>query len=232
MNIETVEKIADAVLYEGYMLYPYRPSAVKNRQRFNFGVLYPRAYAEAQHGSEAWEMTTECLVIGNAQTTVEVKVRFLQLATRQQWQEGQERSVCTPIHSIGALASQPMKQSFTFEGAADTEGRSSETIQAELELGALQLDESLYKVTLRIRNLANLEGANDPSRDGALLRSLVSVHSILHVVGGEFVSLLDPPEQLKAAAAESGMPQQRNVAGFGGGRRTTRPDSIRAYHSL
>ena len=42
MNIKKVEKIADAVLYEGYMLYPYRASAVKNQQRFNFGVLYPR----------------------------------------------------------------------------------------------------------------------------------------------------------------------------------------------
>ncbi len=60
----SVEKIANAVLYEGYMLYPYRPSAVKNQQRFNFGVLYPREYCELQTGSEAWEMQTECLVLG------------------------------------------------------------------------------------------------------------------------------------------------------------------------
>ena len=52
MNIRAVEKIANAVLYEGYMLYPYRPSAVKNQQRFNFGVLYPREYCELQLGSE------------------------------------------------------------------------------------------------------------------------------------------------------------------------------------
>jgi len=43
MNTKSVDAIANAVLYEGYMLYPYRPSSVKNRQRFNFGVLYPRA---------------------------------------------------------------------------------------------------------------------------------------------------------------------------------------------
>ena len=59
-----VEQIANAVLYEGYLLYPYRPSAVKNRQRFNFGVLYPREYCELQFGSEASEMKTECLVAG------------------------------------------------------------------------------------------------------------------------------------------------------------------------
>ena len=41
MNMEEVEEIARAVLYEGYMLYPYRPSSVKNQQRWNFGVLFP-----------------------------------------------------------------------------------------------------------------------------------------------------------------------------------------------
>ena len=39
MNLATVDRIAKAVLYEGYMLYPYRPSSVKNQQRWNFGVL-------------------------------------------------------------------------------------------------------------------------------------------------------------------------------------------------
>ena len=41
-----VEQIANAVLYEGYILYPYRPSALKNRQRWSFGILYPPAYPE------------------------------------------------------------------------------------------------------------------------------------------------------------------------------------------
>lgn len=39
MKLSLVDQIATAVLYEGYLLYPYRASAVKNRQRFNFGVL-------------------------------------------------------------------------------------------------------------------------------------------------------------------------------------------------
>ena len=62
MNLKLSNAIANAVLYEGYMLYPYRPSSVKNRQRFNFGVLYPRSYSEAQSGSDACSMQTECLV--------------------------------------------------------------------------------------------------------------------------------------------------------------------------
>ena len=77
-----MEQIAKAVLYEGYMLYPYRPSSVKNQQRWNFGVLCPQSYSEAQKGSEAWTMQTECLVEGSAMTGLEVRVRFLQLVAR------------------------------------------------------------------------------------------------------------------------------------------------------
>jgi len=82
MNLATVDKIAKAVLYEGYMLYPYRPSSVKNQQRWNFGVLCPRSYSEMQNGSEAWTMQTEVLLEGNSLTEIEVRLRFLQLVAR------------------------------------------------------------------------------------------------------------------------------------------------------
>jgi hypothetical protein len=41
VNEELVDRIVHAVLYEGYILYPYRASAKKNRQRFTFGRVYP-----------------------------------------------------------------------------------------------------------------------------------------------------------------------------------------------
>ena len=82
MNLATVDKIAKAVLYEGYMLYPYRPSSVKNQQRWNFGVLCPKSYSDAQDGTEASTMQTECLVEGSSLTSLEVRVRFLQLSAR------------------------------------------------------------------------------------------------------------------------------------------------------
>jgi len=82
MNLGVVDQIAKAVLYEGYMLYPYRPSSVKNQQRWNFGVLCPRSYSEAQNGGEAWTMQTECLVEGSSLTGLEIRVRFLQLVAR------------------------------------------------------------------------------------------------------------------------------------------------------
>jgi hypothetical protein len=82
MNLATVNQIAKAVLYEGYMLYPYRPSSVKNQQRWNFGVLCPQSYSEAQNGTEAWATQTECLVEGGSLTGLEIRVRFLQLVAR------------------------------------------------------------------------------------------------------------------------------------------------------
>jgi hypothetical protein len=82
MNLAAVEQIARAVLYEGYMLYPYRPSSVKNKQRWNFGVLYPPAYSEAQNGTEPCMSQTECLMAGAVIPALEVRVRFLQLVER------------------------------------------------------------------------------------------------------------------------------------------------------
>lgn len=81
MSATRVEEIANAVLYEGYMLYPYRPSSVKNRQRWNFGVVYPKQYSEMQSGSDNWLMQTECLATGEG-AQLGVKVRFLQAVAR------------------------------------------------------------------------------------------------------------------------------------------------------
>jgi hypothetical protein len=82
VNAKLVEEIANAVLYEGYMLYPYRPSSVKNRQRWNFGVVYPRTYCETQKGADNWFMQTECLVTARASAELRIKVRFLQAVAR------------------------------------------------------------------------------------------------------------------------------------------------------
>ncbi len=81
-RLAVAEEIANAVLYEGHILYPYRPSSVKNRQRWTFGALFPEAYSVAQGGTEAWIMQTECLIEGSHRTTLDVRVRFLHLQDR------------------------------------------------------------------------------------------------------------------------------------------------------
>src|ERR1700679_2886568 len=80
MNFDGGEKIAGAILYEGYILYPYRPTAIKNRQRWNFGTLYPRVYAEAQRPQEPSRLIAECLVTAGADDgALDLKLQFLQL---------------------------------------------------------------------------------------------------------------------------------------------------------
>jgi len=80
--VDTVDKIAAAVLYEGYVLWPYRRSAPKNQRRWTFGGVYPPAYSAASGGVDPWWVQTECLVVGGA-PVVGVQVRFLHVVARQ-----------------------------------------------------------------------------------------------------------------------------------------------------
>jgi hypothetical protein len=80
-RFESARAVADAVLYEGYVLYPYRASSQKNQARFQFGVLTPRAFSEAD-GSERWAMRTECLIDPGAAPHLSVRLRFLQVQHR------------------------------------------------------------------------------------------------------------------------------------------------------
>ena len=77
----TARKVADAVIYEGYVLYPYRASAEKNQVRWQFGVLAPRPFSEST-GSEAWAMQTECVLEAPGSAAVSVQVRFLRVLSR------------------------------------------------------------------------------------------------------------------------------------------------------
>ena len=85
MNPAPLEQVVQAVLYEGYILYPYRASSKKNsRGRFTFGRVYPEAYSAAQNGAEPCRMQTECLVrSAGAAPAVDVSVRFLQPVWRE-----------------------------------------------------------------------------------------------------------------------------------------------------
>jgi hypothetical protein len=135
MTSKSLEHIVRAVLYEGYNLYPYRRS-LKSARRWMFGVVYPRAYSEAQDGPQSWSMQTQCLIEGDSRTSLEIEVRFLHLVDRriarlatedwrdeddwtfvdslevdgtlhQSWQEAIERSVRCGALSIAHLVERP-----------------------------------------------------------------------------------------------------------------------------
>jgi hypothetical protein len=80
-HIAHARKAADAVLYEGYLLYPYRQSAQKNQARFQFGVLMPPAYAGCD-SSEGSFCQAECLLECPDDARLEVLARFLRLQRR------------------------------------------------------------------------------------------------------------------------------------------------------
>lgn len=81
MNLDAARSVADAVLYEGYVLYPYRASAPKNRSRWQFGVLVPPSYTEVDP-TESSAVQTECLLEYTDRTVLRVLVRFLQVQQR------------------------------------------------------------------------------------------------------------------------------------------------------
>jgi hypothetical protein len=99
---EQLGAVADAVLYEGYLLYPYRRSSAKNRVRWQFGVLFPRDWVEADGpvtpgvsgSADSWYQQTECLlrVRQPGSARVRMRVRYLQMQ-RKQVQEAGHRPV-------------------------------------------------------------------------------------------------------------------------------------------
>jgi hypothetical protein len=86
MTLTAARQVADAVLYEGYLLYPYRASSSKNQVRWQFGVLGPPGAVEAGVGEEPW-LAAEVLLEPQAEPRLDLHLRFLQVQARvvQQW---------------------------------------------------------------------------------------------------------------------------------------------------
>jgi hypothetical protein len=225
MNLERVNQIAKAVLYEGYMLYPYRPSSVKNRQRWNFGVVYPPNFTDAD-GNEPSNMQMECLASGTPASTLEVRLRFLHLRTRStissqvttdrarlaDWQEAIERDVVLPPYGLADLIA-GVTYFFTFPnetlsgpdpdapGTSQYVVRRQSSIAGSIDVFANRVQDGVFKLSVTIRN--NTHHVNpERERDLALMQSMVSTHLVLGIGAGEFVSLLEPPAELQSFAAE------------------------------
>lgn len=140
MSTDVVDVIAKAVLYEGYILYPYRPSSTKNQRRWNFGGVYPRAYSERQTGTDRWMMQAECLVEAGPAAMLEVTVRFLRVVERtlrhatvpvpllrvddreiRAWQEAVEERVELGPVTLETLAAAPLRVPIALAAATDVE---------------------------------------------------------------------------------------------------------------
>jgi hypothetical protein len=205
MSASMVDQVARAVLYEGYLLYPYRQSALKNQQRWNFGVLYPPSWAAKQTGSDRSYFQMECLTECAENACLDVSVRFLQLVARdegtREWQEGIEQKVSIDSLDISDLAANPRTEDFSLAGgeeSADGVRRRKSPLEGQLEISAAKLHGNIVRITARVRNISAVQifGRNE-----ALMHSLASAHAVLTLRGGEFVSQIDPPEDLRDAVA-------------------------------
>jgi hypothetical protein len=178
MNFDQVEKIAAAILYEGYMLYPYRPTAIKNRQRWNFGTLYPSVYAQAQRPEEPFRMVAECLAAADARTTLHVRLRFLQSDVERTLEHADLR-LDLPLALTVAM---------------------DEQLEISLNISTRKLGDGSCKFRLEVQNNSQLNGGAEATREEALPFSLASAHLLLGLRDGEFISLLDPEERHSESA--------------------------------
>ena len=245
MSQGAAEAIARAVLYEGYILYPYRPSAIKNQQRWTFGGIFPRDFSD-RAGSDPCTMHTQCLVRGR-DPVVDIRVRFLHLVARQvgtlvepapelvgdsdpaftpvqsldidgarfvTWEEAIEREVASPSLGLRALLERPAVIPFDFPGMRQLEplkrrngqvagvlSRIALPLQGELTITAERVGCELLRLTARIENTAPCQPCGIADRNRAQRRAFASTHTILAVRGGHWVSLMDPPEDLRETAS-------------------------------
>ncbi|MFI7500982.1 hypothetical protein ACIBVL_21270 [Streptomyces sp. NPDC049687] len=232
-------QVADAVLFEGYVLYPYRASAAKNRLRWQFGVLVPPAW-----GADCEEhdfQHTECLMEPRRGATLSVEVRFLRARRRAvqrscldggfetvaelrledrvlvPWDEGVEERVEVVV-PVEELLGDGLTRPFRLPAGEDTEPvldasgrpvgrlvRRWERSDGTVRLSARELD-GPYRA---MRLTAVVENTSDwtppegraADRDAALPHSLVATHLLMALSAGSFLSMTDPPEWARGAAA-------------------------------
>ncbi len=221
MKLEAAHAIADAVLMEGYALYPYRASAPKNRYRWTFGVLAPRAWSEAG-GCEAWWLEAQVLVAGE-RPRISAQLRFFQIERRRvedanarelpcldadgelavSWDEGIARTIDfdIPAHDHALEAA--------FEGGAAIEPHGAgQVIRERRELRVrivtrcerVPADRSLHRITIRVENVGPCDDPRAP-REQAVASALASCHLLIGVSDGELLSAIDPPTWAVDAAA-------------------------------
>ena len=215
-----VRQVADAVLYEGYILYPYRASAQKNRSRWQFGVLMPPAYTAADP-SETSLSRAECVFEHSGHPGVEVLARFLQVQRRRAigdvpdrdgpatWDEAVEQEVVVFARAPGLL-SEGVDRRFGIAGGEERESmagvhvaRRREGLELSVSVRATPLPGpwQAARLSVEVANVTSAPPANlmpggpaFATRDEALPCALVAVHMIITLSGGAFVSMTDPPE--------------------------------------
>jgi hypothetical protein len=200
MNLDKARTLADAVMMEGYALYPYRASAPKNRFRWTFGVLAPRAWSETG-GCEPWWLEAQLLVAGSP-TRLAGQLRFFQIERRHDehgaWDEGVARTYDFEIDDAAEVV-------FAVEGGRAEQGGA--TLERTPLCGRILVRRELLvaarplaRLTIRIENTTPWTMPGAP-REQAIAAAFASTHLLVGCEGGELLSAIDPPDWATAATA-------------------------------
>jgi hypothetical protein len=178
---DPVRAIADAVLYEGYVLWPYRRSAMKNAQRWTFGGVYPPGWS-AQHPDDRDVVRAEVACEGE----LEASVRFLQVVRRQvelhgravdsaagylSWEEAVEREF-----AVGSGQSADVGSSQLAVAAGSEREEVGDGVAIVRSWHSLQGAVSVDGGVVTVRNTTEFSGG---TREEALARSFCSLHAVL-----------------------------------------------------
>jgi hypothetical protein len=211
---DRVRRLADAVLYEGYILWPYRRSATKNQQRWTFGGVYPPAHSVA-HPDDPSQLQAEVLVEARAGEAVAVTARFLQIVRRRlargsgrrrvfsdeltvagerhlAWDEAVERE----IGAVALLGGEPQRVPIHVPAGEAEEALAEEaaivrrwsSLRGSLEVRSAEVDGRRFRLTVQIRNETPWEG---DGREEALRDSFCSAHVVMHAEEGAFVPAIE-----------------------------------------
>jgi hypothetical protein len=220
---DLARSVADAVLYEGYLLYPYRATSSKNQSRWQFGVLGPPGAEDAGIG-ENDTLSTQVLMQAVGPTTVSGVVRFLQLQHRavqraaadggfepvdeltagpHSWLSWDEAVACEvpfgPLH----VTNLPCCVDISIPGGTDVEAveggrlvRSRRDLRGRLAI-SVEPEGDFVRLTMDVRNTATPAA----DKDEAIATSMIGTHLLVEAADGHFVSLLEPPDSAATAVA-------------------------------
>ncbi|GGN21134.1 hypothetical protein FHR83_002103 [Actinoplanes campanulatus] len=219
MSLDSVRAVADTVLYEGYLLYPYRAGAAKNRSRWQFGVLGP-PHAVPAAFAEPPEMSMQCLLTPDGAGWITVRLRFLQLQSREvqrrrgddhepaerlrvggttllSWDEAVEREITLPDLPVHGDAEFPVSVpgGEDVEPVHDGDGRPvGRVVRRRWPLTArvrtsAQADDGLLRLTVSV---TNEHAERVPERESATRHSLIAAHLMVEAHDAEFVSVREP----------------------------------------
>ncbi|MDN5914935.1 MAG: hypothetical protein L0I76_07480 [Pseudonocardia sp.] len=229
---DEIAAVADAVLFEGYLLYPYRASAQKNQVRWQWGVLVPQGY-----GADSGETSTqrvECLLeTRRPDAEIHLRVRFLHLEQRAltdpdgravatldvggtrhlSFDEGVTAQVDAvlglPAVRFGATVPITVPGAHTAEDLTHPDGspagrvvRTRAPLSGSVTVRAGEVPGPYDVLRLEIGVRNDAVAAPDGSRDDALRTAMIGTHTMLAVSPGAFLSPTDPPQWATPLVAE------------------------------